>query len=72
MIWIGLIFVCPAIIPTAHCGMANAYEVVRIEYNFASEAECLDGAKHHFEAIEVDGDRNARFECDPVVGRAKP
>lgn len=67
LMFVGLIFVCVAAIPQEHCGMANAYAIFRMDYPFQSEAECIDGATHHFEAIEVSGDRNARVDCEPLL-----
>ncbi|HEX9168473.1 MAG TPA: hypothetical protein VF886_06025 [Roseiarcus sp.] len=63
--WVGLIFVCAASISTPSCDMANAYAIFRLgkEYQFQGKDECLDGLTKYFDAIEVSGDRNARFEC---------
>ncbi len=68
--WVGLIFVCAASVPTASCDMANAYAIFRLakEYQFQSKQECLDGLRKYFDAIEVSGSRNARFECSDLEG----
>jgi hypothetical protein len=63
--WTGLIFVCVASIPNELCGMDNFYLALRMQRSFSTQQECIDYSKHHFEAIEVEGDRNARFECEP-------
>jgi len=63
--WIGLIFVCVASIPTELCGMDNSYTILRIDRGFQTRQECIEVSTHHFEAIEVSGDRNARVECEP-------
>jgi hypothetical protein len=67
--WTGLIFVCVASIPNQLCGMDNAYQIFRIQRSFQSQQECIEATKHHFEAVEVEGDRNARFECEPREAR---
>jgi hypothetical protein len=50
--------------------MANAYAIFRLgkEYQFQSKEECLDGLRKYFDAIEVSGSRNARFECAELEG----
>jgi hypothetical protein len=68
--WVGLIFVCAASVPIPSCDMANAYAIFRLakEYQFQSKEECLDGLRKYFDAIEVSGSRNARFECSVLEG----
>lgn len=68
--WVGLIFVCAASIPTPSCDMANAYAIFRLgkEYQFQAEDECLDGLRKYFDAIEVNGARNARLQCSKLEG----
>jgi hypothetical protein len=63
--WIGMIFVCAASIPTELCGMDNSYEILRIDRAFQTRQECIEASTHHFEATEVSGARNARVECEP-------
>ena len=45
--------------------MDNFYLALRMQRSFSTQQECIEFSKHHFEAIEVEGDRNARFECEP-------
>jgi hypothetical protein len=68
--WVGLIFVCAASILTPSCDITNGYAIFRLgkEYQFQSKEECLDGLTKYFDAIEVSGDRNARFECSKLEG----
>ena len=48
----------------------DAYAIFRLakEYQFQSKEECLDGLRKYFDAIEVSGSRNARFECSLLEG----
>jgi hypothetical protein len=50
--------------------MANAYAIFRLgkEYQFQAEDECLDGLRKYFDAIEVNGARNARLQCSKLEG----
>jgi hypothetical protein len=68
--WVGLIFVCVASIPAQSCDIANAYAIFRLgkEYQFQGKDECLDGLRKYFDAIEVSGDRNTRFQCSELEG----
>jgi hypothetical protein len=50
--------------------MANAYAIFRLgkEYQFQGRDECLDGLRKYFDAIEVSGDRDTRFQCSELEG----
>lgn len=45
--------------------MDNFYLALRMQRSFETQQECIEVSKHHFEAIEVEGARNARVECEP-------
>lgn len=62
--WTGFIFVCTTTILASHCDMTNAYIIFHPPALFNGKGECEERTEHHFQAIEVEGARNARVECD--------